>query len=123
MQAIGIGDFLGNGVSDIVFQNNNGQVSIWEMNGNSIEQSMIIPQNPGTSWHAIGTGDYIGNGISDILFRNTNGQIAIWDMNGFSIVEGAHDRSRKVLIERSATHTMSSGRSFRLRHLDAHRDR
>ena len=36
MQAIGTGDYIGNGISDILFQNTNGQIAIWDMNGFSI---------------------------------------------------------------------------------------
>ena len=33
---VGIGDFNDDGHSDILWQNINGQASIWEMNGNNI---------------------------------------------------------------------------------------
>ena len=79
-QAIGTGDFTHDGFSDdILFQNKNtGQVSVWEMNGNSLIGGGPVSANPGTSWHAIGT----GAGGSDILLQNTSGQTSIWDMNG-----------------------------------------
>jgi serralysin len=81
---IGTGDFNGDGKSDILLQNTDGQVSIWEMNGtNMIAHAPVA--DPGPSWHAIGTG---ASG-SDILLQNTNGQSSIWEMNGTSIVGGA----------------------------------
>ena len=84
-QVIGTGDFNSDGHSDILWQNTNGQVAIWEMNGDHIDGGGVVSANPGPSWHVIGTG---GEGSSDILFQNTNGQTAIWDMNGTNIVSG-----------------------------------
>ncbi len=67
-QAIGSGDFNGDGLSDILFQNaSSGQVSIWEMNGNALIGGGPVSPNPGLAWKAVGTGDFNGDGFSDIL--------------------------------------------------------
>jgi microcystin-dependent protein len=81
-QAIGTGDFNGDGHSDILWQNTNGQAAIWEMNGTTPIDQEAVGFNPGPAWQAIGTGDFNGDGHSDILWQNTNGQVAIWEMNG-----------------------------------------
>ena len=78
-KVVGTGDFNGDGHSDILLQNTNGNVAIWEMNGVSITSSAAVG-DPGPNWHAIGT-----NGGSDILLQNTSGQTAIWDTSGTSI--------------------------------------
>ena len=78
-KVVGTGDFNGDGHSDILLQNTNGTVAIWEMNGVSATSSAVLA-NPGPNWHAIGT-----NGGSDILLQNTSGQTAIWDTSGTSI--------------------------------------
>ena len=54
--AIGTSDFNGDGHSDILWQNTNGQTAIWEMNGTTQipDGSQILAANPGPSWHAIG---------------------------------------------------------------------
>ena len=89
-KAVGTGDFNGDGHSDILWQNTNGQVAIWEMNGTSqvAGGSALVGPNPGPSWKAVGTGDFNGDGHSDILWQNTNGQVAIWEMNGTSQIAG-----------------------------------
>jgi hypothetical protein len=46
----GTGDFFGNGGSDIVWQNDNGQVVLWEMNGTKRIGGGSVG-NPGPSWH------------------------------------------------------------------------
>ncbi len=74
-------DFYGNGFSDILWQNTDGTVAIWEMNGATVIADPIIA-NPGTAWRAIGGGDFNGDGYSDILFQHTDGSVAIWEMNG-----------------------------------------
>ena len=75
------GDFNGDGKSDILWLNTNGQAAIWLMNGTTPTTEALVGA-PGPSWHVVGTGDFNGDGKSDILWRNTNGQAAVWLMNG-----------------------------------------
>ena len=71
-------DFNGDRMSDILWQNTNGQASIWGMSGNSLVGGGAVSPNPGSNWKAIGAGDFNGDGLSDILFQNTSsGQASI----------------------------------------------
>ncbi|MDR3539101.1 MAG: matrixin family metalloprotease, partial [Acetobacteraceae bacterium] len=81
-------DFNGDGKSDILWQNDDSSVAIWQMSGVTIIGGGNIPLNPGPSWYAIGTGDFNGDGRSDILWQNANGSVAIWQMNGTAVVGG-----------------------------------
>ncbi|HLX97069.1 MAG TPA: VCBS repeat-containing protein [Roseiarcus sp.] len=81
-------DFTGDGLSDILWQNANGQAAIWETNGAEVTGGGSAGPNPGPGWKDIATGDFTGNGLSDILLQNANGQAAIWEMNGTSIIGG-----------------------------------
>ena len=47
---IGPSDFNGDGMADIVWQNNDGTPAIWDMNGTSIIGGGLLP-NPGATWH------------------------------------------------------------------------
>jgi len=47
-----IGDFNGDGYADILWQSDNGQVAIWEMNGTSFIGGASLG-NPGPGWHPI----------------------------------------------------------------------
>jgi ELWxxDGT repeat protein len=89
-QIAGIGDFggrrsdtpSGDGKSDILWRNANGDVALWLMNGTTpISQTVFA--NVSTDWKIAGTADFNGDGEADILWRNaTSGQVAIWTMNG-----------------------------------------
>jgi hypothetical protein len=75
----GSGDFNGDGQPDILWRNNNGQVSIWFM-ADRVHIGTADPQRPGPGWHLLdpGLGDFNNNGRSDILWRDTSGQLSIW---------------------------------------------
>ena len=47
---IGTGDFNHDGFSDILWQNDDGSVAIWEICGTNIIESSILA-NPGATWH------------------------------------------------------------------------
>ncbi|MCA6125822.1 VCBS repeat-containing protein [Bradyrhizobium sp. WSM 1704] len=80
-------DFNGDGHSDILWQNDNGTVSVWDSGqlggAHIISSAGVVP----ASWHISGKGDFDGNGRTDILWQNDDGKVSIWD-NGQ--VAGAH---------------------------------
>src|SRR5262249_61050466 len=59
--AIGTGDFNGDGMSDILFQNNDGTPLVWTMNGTSVVSTATYP-NPGSSWVLKDDGPIQGSG-------------------------------------------------------------
>jgi len=79
-----IADFNGDGKSDILWQNDNGQAALWLMNGFSQIGNDAVGGNPGPSWHIKGSGDFNGDGNADVLWQNDNGQAALWLVNGFT---------------------------------------
>jgi phospholipase/lecithinase/hemolysin len=82
---VGVGDFNGDGMSDILWRNNtNGNVAIWLMNGTTVTSSATFA-NLG-AYSVVGIGDFNGDGNSDILLRDGSGDIAIWEMNGTTIL-------------------------------------
>jgi hypothetical protein len=86
--AVATGDFNADGDSDILFQNTDGTVAIWEMSGIGISAAAQLG-NPGSQWHVVGAGDYNGDGHADILFQNNDGSAAIWEINGLTPIATA----------------------------------
>ena len=84
----GTGDFFGNGRSDILWQNTDGSVAIWDMRGNIITGGGIAGFNPGANWQVKGVGNFFGTGNTDIAWQSDDGTVAIWHMNGQSIAGG-----------------------------------
>jgi hypothetical protein len=77
----GIGDFDGNGSTDLLWRDTSGNVGMWLMNGTSILSSKVIGNVP-SNWVLTETGDYNGDGKSDILWADTSGNVGTWFMNG-----------------------------------------
>ena len=74
-------DFNGDGVSDVLWRNDNGQLVDWlgtasgTFNGNGPHSSSTVAAD----WQVAGTGDFNGDGRSDILWRSTStGAMADW---------------------------------------------
>jgi hypothetical protein len=86
----GIGDFNGDGKSDILWRNTNGTLIDWTMNGSQVASTQEVtlqgsPATPDASWQIAQIGDFNANGKSDILWRNSDGALAEWTMNGAQI--------------------------------------
>ena len=83
-QIAGIGDFDGNGSTDILWRDTSGNVGIWLMNGTSVLSTKVIGNVPLT-WTIAQTGDYNGDGKADILWVDSTGNVGAWFMNGTTI--------------------------------------
>src|SRR5262249_825787 len=72
------------GFSDIVWQNDNGAVAVWQMDSVSIIGQANLP-NLGAATHVVGAQDFDGNGAGtngggDILLQNDDGHLTLWLM-------------------------------------------
>jgi len=73
-----VGDFLGNGQSDLVWEDTNGQHLIWILVGGVPQYTISLP-TLGGGWHVVGAGDFNGDGYADLVWENTSsGHRAIW---------------------------------------------
>jgi hypothetical protein len=86
----GIGDFDGDGYSDILWRDNQGDVKIWLLgttpNSLDIRSSADLGNVP-LNWSIVQTGDYNGDGFSDILWEDDTGNLKAWFMQGTTVAK------------------------------------
>ena len=77
---VGTGDFNGDGRDDILWRNDNGQLSNWlgQANGGFVNNGAVAGTFVPLAWSVVAIGDYNGDGRDDILWRNTNGTVTDW---------------------------------------------
>jgi len=88
---VGQGDFDGNGVRDLVWQNSiTGQVYIMLMSSpTAVKSGAVIYTEPNTNWKIVATGDMNGDGKTDLIWWNkTTGQVYAMLVNGVAIAGG-----------------------------------
>jgi hypothetical protein len=75
------GDFNGDGKSDILWRNTNGDTSVWLMTVSGMQMQVLSATDLGVvpaSWAIAGTGDFNADSKSDIVWYNSNGDTSIW---------------------------------------------
>jgi hypothetical protein len=90
----GIGDFNGDGKSDVLWRHTNGSNYVWNVNGAvitngvlSITSQGLLPSVTAAGWSIQGVSDYNGDGKSDILWRNnSDGSNYIWQVDGLNVI-------------------------------------
>jgi hypothetical protein len=79
----GVGDFNGDGQSDLLWTDTSGNYSIWFMSGTSVQSTAPVGKIP--NWLVARIGDFNGDGKSDIVWHDGSGNFAIWLMNGATV--------------------------------------
>ncbi len=86
----GASDFTGDGMTDVLWRQAGGGLSIWQMDGATITNSTTVTYQgnvvtPDASWSVAGTGDFSGDDKADVMWRQSSGALSLWQMNGASI--------------------------------------
>ena len=89
-QVVGVGDFDGNGLSDVLLQNQTtGEVGTWLLqSGGTPNGWKSMGTAPVSTWKIVSVGDFDGNGLSDVLLENqSSGEVGAWLLHS-----GSHQR-------------------------------
>ena len=86
-QVRGIGDFDGDGKSDILWSNGTTRANaIWKSASSTTTQTI---SGVAKDWFVAGVGDFNGDGKADILWRNSStGANSIWKSGNSATVQG-----------------------------------
>jgi hypothetical protein len=87
----GVGDFNGDGDSDLVWQQaGTGLTEIQLLKGTNVVGGGAIANNPfDTSWNIVGTGDFNGDGKSDLVWQQQGtGTVELQFLNGNTAIGG-----------------------------------
>jgi hypothetical protein len=77
---VGTGDFNGDGMTDMLWRNDDGTVHDWlgQPSGGFVDNTANLSIAVGNDWHILGTGDFNGDGFDDILWRADDGTVREW---------------------------------------------
>ena len=77
---LGLGDFNGDGITDLLLQNDNGAVGAYHTSGENVGWNYF--QSLGSEWSIAGIGDFNHDGIDDVVLQNEQGGYAgIWQLD------------------------------------------
>lgn len=80
-----VGDMNGDPKPDLLWQNVDGRLAVWTMNGTAFVQSIALPRI-GTSWIVAGLADFNADNKKDLLLQNKDRRSAVRFMDGTTVL-------------------------------------
>ncbi len=74
MNVLGLGDFNGDGKTDLLLRSNGGTIGCWMTDGSNWNEF----QSVGKEWKVAAVGDFDNDGIDDIVLEHSSGFAGIW---------------------------------------------
>jgi hypothetical protein len=74
-------DINGDGQSDLLWRNRDGEIAVWTMNGQTRAGSSFLGTIP-PHWRIAAAGDFTGDGNADLVWQEDTGTVALWEMQG-----------------------------------------
>ncbi len=99
-------DFNGDGVSDVLWRDQNGTVSEWLGSGNgTFSWNPAAQYSAATSSHVVAVGDFNGDGRDDILWRDSSGTLSesLAQINGSFVANAAGAQQASTTLSIAAT--------------------
>jgi hypothetical protein len=81
-----IGDFDGDGDSDIMWRELGGQVVTWELENGQYYANHSIAMTS-TGWEIVDAADFDADGDSDVLWRHRDGAVVTWEMESGTFLQ------------------------------------
>ena len=83
------GTLNGDGSSDILLRNANGEVAVWLQTGGAVTTAVVIAASD-VAYSGVGQGDFDGDGRFDVLFRSPlSGLVSQWRLDGANVLGAA----------------------------------
>jgi hypothetical protein len=82
-----VSDLDGDGLSDLVFQNLDGRIAAWTMNGVTPKATAQLI-SAGAGWSVTHVADTDGARKSEIFFKHVDGRVHMYQMNGVTVTGG-----------------------------------
>jgi hypothetical protein len=84
-QIAGVGDFDGDGRTDLLWRHNSGTLAIWFLDGTTITGTATLPMIT-PQWQIVSVDDFDGDGKADLLWRHTiSGIHTVWVLDGAAV--------------------------------------
>jgi hypothetical protein len=121
-QFAGVGDFNGDGVSDVLLWNGSAQKGlILTIQASQVTQTMSIqpPTVSSTGWNVVGIGDFDKSGYSDILLRDAAGNLEILFMDKSGLLDSTNYTVSHLYFSTTSSYEMANPSAPASGHFDS----